>query len=120
MEFTAWFIYFMETLLTFVCSPSGTVTMAMCYGIGFYLFGIIFLAIRAYKIHWAWSIGIILLPAIGLIFAIMHWSEAKKPVLYAIVCLACFIGTVILRGLLCASYPEYGDTSYCLCDQMRW
>lgn len=43
--------------------------------------GGIWLLIEAFKESVLWGLGCLLVPFVGLIFAIMHWSECKVPFL---------------------------------------
>jgi hypothetical protein len=47
--------------------------------------GWIWLVVVAFKTGVWWGLGTLFIPLVGLIFAIMHWSEAKVPFLVSIV-----------------------------------
>ena len=49
-----------------------------------YLIGIIWLLIKAFQESILWGLGSLLIPFVGLIFAILHWAECKKPFFYAL------------------------------------
>ena len=59
------------------------------YGVGglLYLVALVFgimLLVQAFKVHVLWGLGSLFVPFVGLIFAIMHWPQAKKPFLGAL------------------------------------
>jgi hypothetical protein len=48
------------------------------------LVGGIWLVVLAFKEHVLWGLGSLFVPFVGLVFAIMFWSIAKKPFLIAL------------------------------------
>ena len=45
----------------------------------------ILLIIRAYRVHIAWAVAVIVVPLGNLLFAVTHWQVAKKPFLLSMV-----------------------------------
>jgi hypothetical protein len=45
------------------------------------LVGFIWLVVVAFKESILWGIGCLLVPCVGIVFAIMNWEKAKKPFL---------------------------------------
>jgi hypothetical protein len=66
-----------------------------------YLIGGIWLIVKAFQESILWGLGSLFIPLVGLVFAIMHWAECKKPFLYA---LAGFV--LIILGTVMMPHPD--------------
>jgi len=53
-------------------------------GFALYLIGAIWLLIKAFQESILWGLGSLFIPLVGLIFAVLHWADCKKPFLYAL------------------------------------
>ena len=64
------------------------------------LAGGIWLLVVAFKESILWGIGCLLVPCVGLVFAIMHWEKAKKPFLIELAGVAlASIGTALTKNV---------------------
>jgi hypothetical protein len=64
------------------------------------LAGGIWLLVVAFQESILWGIGCLLVPCIGLIFAIMHWEKAKKPFLIELVGVAlATVGSAMTKNI---------------------
>lgn len=76
-------------------------TMLLMLGVAIYLVGGIWLLVKAFQESIWWGLGSLLIPLVGLIFAIMHWAQCKKPFLIALAGLV-----LIIAGSAMAPQPE--------------
>lgn len=53
-------------------------------GVVLSLVGGIWLVVKAFQNSILWGIGCLLIPLVGLFFALRHWEEAKTPFLIAL------------------------------------
>jgi FtsH-binding integral membrane protein len=72
----------------------------ICIGV---IIGLVFgiqLLILAFRTSIWWGLGYIFVPLVGLIFVIVHWSEAKKPFLLSLLSIPFYVGGLLIsRGL---------------------
>ena len=61
---------------------------------------IVILPIRAWKIHWLWSVSMVIFPFVSIIFAFLHWPVAKKTFLWGIFLMFVSIALMCLRLML--------------------
>jgi Na+-translocating ferredoxin:NAD+ oxidoreductase RnfE subunit len=74
-------------LLSLLCFIVGAI-ISLVYGIQ--------LLILAFRTSVWWGLGYLFIPFVGLIFIIVHWSEAKGPFLKGLIALPCFLLGAIL------------------------
>jgi hypothetical protein len=61
-------------------------------------FGFIRLLIAAFRVNLLWCVGCIVVPVVVILFAIMHWEHAGKPVRTLAIGLAFWIAGAIATG----------------------
>jgi hypothetical protein len=60
--------------------------------------GHIGIVLEAFKEGILWGLGCLLLPIVTLIFVVLHWSETKKPFLFAVLGnILCIAGSVLMK-----------------------
>ncbi len=73
-------------------------TLLVILGVILMIIGGVWLLVEAFKESILWGLGSIFIPFVGLVFAIMHWSECKVPFLIHVAGLVLFVAGSVLSG----------------------
>jgi hypothetical protein len=73
-------------------------TLLLIIGVILCFVGGIWLLIQGFQESIFWGIGMLLFGPVGLVFAIMHWSEAKVPFLIQVAGVVLLVAGVALNG----------------------
>jgi len=63
------------------------------------LVGGIWLLVVAFRTSILWGLGSLFIPPVIIIFAIMHWGDAKKPFLIALCSIPFYVAGFVMGGM---------------------
>jgi hypothetical protein len=86
-----------------ILGPVGAAIMVIG-GIGGILCFIVWLTISAFMVRWWWAPVVLFVPLGNIVFPVLHWKVAKKPVLTALMLFGIMFGMFILRAILGEAY----------------